>query len=115
MRPLIPDPGFEHIDDELCRSFQVNLELVGRKWNSGILLAGVRGAVRFSEYRALVMGVSDRLLAQRFKELETAGLMDRRVIPTTPVSIEYRPTERGRELLRSLQPLITWGIEARGN
>ena len=101
-----PEPGFENIDDELCRSFQTHLEVVGRRWNSGILLAAVRGATRFSEYRAVVTGISDRLLSQRLRELELEGLIERTVIPTTPVLVQYRPTARGRELLHILQPLV---------
>lgn len=99
------ETGFEHIDDELCRGFLVHVEVVGRKWNSAILLAGVRGARRFSEYRESVAGISDRLLAQRFKELELEGLIERTVTPTTPVLVQYEPTDFGRDLLRALQPL----------
>ena len=99
------ETGFEHIDDELCRGFLVHVEVVGRKWNSAILLAGVRGARRFSEYRESVTGISDRLLAQRFKELELEGLIERTVAPTTPVLVQYEPTAYGRDLLRALQPL----------
>lgn len=102
------ETGFEHIDDALCRSFQVHLEVVGRKWNSGIMLAAVRGATRFSEYRAMIDGISDRLLAQRLRELEAEGFIARTVVPTTPVLIEYTPTESGRELMRILQPLAHW-------
>ena len=99
------ETGFEHIDDDLCRGFLVHVEVIGRKWNSAILLAGVRGARRFSEYREVVTGISDRLLAQRFKELEHEGIIVRTVTPTTPVLVEYEPTDFGRELLRALQPL----------
>ena len=99
------ETGFEHIDDDLCRGFLVHVEVIGRKWNSAILLAGVRGARRFSEYREIVTGISDRLLAQRFKELELGGLISRTVTPTTPVLVQYEPTEYGRELLRALEPL----------
>ncbi len=99
------ETGFEHIDDDVCRSFLVHVEVVGRKWNSAILLAGVRGARRFSEYREMVAGISDRLLSQRLRELEAGGLIERSVTPTTPVLVQYRPTEYGRDLLRALQPL----------
>jgi len=101
-----PEPGFEHIDDELCRSFQTHLEVIGRRWNSGIMLAAVRGATRFSEYRAVVDGIPDRLLSQRLRELESEGLIERTVVPTTPVLVRYRPTPRGRDLLKILQPLV---------
>lgn len=103
--------GFEAIDDDQCRAFQSHVELLGRRWNSAIMLASMRGAERFSEYRALVLGISDRLLALRLRELETEGLITRTVLPTTPVSIRYHPTERGRELMRVMQPLIHWALD----
>lgn len=86
------------------------MELIGQRWNSAILLALARGATRFSEVIASVPGLSDRLLAQRLKVLEQAGLVTREVIPTTPVRIVYGLTDRGRELMRSLQPLTQWGV-----
>ena len=75
-----------------------------------ILLAGVRGARRFSEYRSLVEGISDRLLSVRLKELEAEGLIGRTVVPTTPVTITYAPTPRGRGLIEASQPLAMWAV-----
>ncbi|MBB4689561.1 winged helix-turn-helix transcriptional regulator [Amycolatopsis jiangsuensis] len=106
-------PGFEHIDEELCRSFRDSAELVGRKWTAGILLAGILGARRFVEYRAHVEGISDRLLAQRMRELEAEGLLDRHVTPTTPVLVTYLPSERAVGLMRALHPLVKWSIADR--
>ena len=103
-----PASGYELIDDELCRGFQEHLEIVGRRWNSAILLAGMRGATRFSEYRAMIVGISDRLLTQRLKELEAEGFVVRSVVPTTPVTIRYELTEPARELMRLLQPITLW-------
>ena len=102
------DPEFDRIDEEECRRFQASAELAGRKWNAAILLAGARGARRFSEYRALVEGISDRLLASRLKELELEGLIARDVQPTTPVSITYALTASGRQLIALLHPLVNW-------
>lgn len=98
-----------HIDDDLCRSFQASLELVGKRWSSGILMAISLGAERFSEITASVDGLSDRMLAQRVKELEAAGLLERHVIATTPVQVRYRLTPRGADLMESLAPITAWG------
>ena len=97
-----------HIDDDECRRFTGSVELIGRRWSSSILLAIARGATRFSEITASVPGLSDRLLAQRVRELEGARLLERRVIATTPVQVRYELTDRGRDLLDSLQPIVSW-------
>ena len=69
------------------------------------MLAIARGTERFGEIAASVEGLSDRMLSLRLRELEGAGLVDRIVRPTTPVSVLYRLTPRGRDLLSSLQPI----------
>jgi DNA-binding HxlR family transcriptional regulator len=96
------------VGDEQCSGFQPVLEFVGLRWVGAVLLAGSQGARRFGQYRNLVPGISDRLLAQRLKELESYGLMTREVVPTTPVQIRYTPSPSGAELIRALQPLIAW-------
>ena len=93
----------------MCRRFQEAIEVVGRRWTAAILLALARGAARFGDVLRSVDGISDRLLSVRLKELEAEGLVVRTVIPTTPVQIHYTLTERGRELIVALQPLVKWG------
>jgi DNA-binding HxlR family transcriptional regulator len=97
------------IPDENCRTFADPVELVGRRWNAAILLAGRLDAQRFGEYRSMIPGISDRLLSQRLKELEAEHLIAREVIPSTPVQVLYRLTDKGRELVDALQPLVAWG------
>jgi DNA-binding HxlR family transcriptional regulator len=104
-----PAPAWHHIDDAQCRVFQSSLELVGKRWSSGILLAIAQGATRFSEILATVTGLSDRLLSQRLKELEKEGLVSREVVATTPVQVRYSLTASGADLMKSLQPLVSWG------
>jgi DNA-binding HxlR family transcriptional regulator len=67
------------------------------------------GSNRFSEILNRVDGLSDRMLAQRLKELEASELVSRTVVPTVPVQVRYELTERGTDLMRSLQPLVSWG------
>jgi DNA-binding HxlR family transcriptional regulator len=99
----------QHIDDDECRRFQSSVELIGKRWSSGILMAVARGATRFSDIIAAVPGLSDRLLSQRAKELELQGLLERQVIASTPVQVRYLLTSRGLDLMKSLQPLVAYG------
>ncbi|KDN21844.1 transcriptional regulator [Amycolatopsis rifamycinica] len=84
------------------------MEIVGKRWSGGILLALGMGAERFTEIERRVEGLSGRMLSVRLRDLESAGLVDRLVEPTTPVSVRYRLSERGMELLRSLQPMARY-------
>lgn len=86
------------------------MEVVGRRWASGILLAVGRGSERFSQIQADVDGLSSRMLTVRLRDLESAGLVRRVVTPTTPVSVRYGLTEQGRELLISLQPIARYAL-----
>lgn len=101
------------IDDESCRAFQDVVELVGRRWNGAILLSLARGNRRFGEIRGQVEGLSERLLSQRLKQLDEAGLVRRTVVPTTPVQVLYEPTDRGLRLIAALQPLVRFGVADR--
>ena len=106
-----PQPAI--LNEEECRGFQTAIELVGRRWTGAILLALSRGAGRFGEVLAMVDGLSDRLLSQRLKELEAERLVERTVVPTTPVQVRYALSEHGRELMIAIQPLVTWGLKSR--
>ena len=101
----IANTDLAHIDDELCRSFLGSVELVGKRWSSGILLALRRGAERFSEILASIPGLSDRVLAERLRELESVGLLQREVIATMPVQVRYRLTDRGADLAHEIEAL----------
>jgi DNA-binding HxlR family transcriptional regulator len=88
--------------------FRDVLVTLTRKWNGEILLAGNEGARRFSEYRRAIVGVSDRMLTLRLRELEALGLLSRTVVPNSRVRVLYTPTRRGVELLNAVRPLFRW-------
>jgi DNA-binding HxlR family transcriptional regulator len=50
------------------------------------------------------------MLTARLRELVAHGLVEREVIPTTPVQVRYRLTERGRDLLAAMQPLMAYQL-----
>src|SRR5713101_2340425 len=91
-----------------CTRFATAIELIGGRWTGTILHALFADQHRFAEIRAASPGVSDTMLVQRLRELCAAGLIERRVIPSTPVRVEYYLTDKGRELEPALNALITW-------
>jgi DNA-binding HxlR family transcriptional regulator len=73
-------------------------DLLERRWQLSILYAALTGALRFNEFADAVAGISPRMLSERLRDLEGAGLVQRTVIPSSPPTVEYRLTERGRKL-----------------
>jgi DNA-binding HxlR family transcriptional regulator len=100
-------PESEH-GDGICQHFQRAAELLGKRWTTQIVRAMLSGATRFSDLRDAIPSMSDTLLSERLKELESADIVTREVTPSTPVLIEYRLTERGRDLERVIDELGRW-------
>lgn len=107
--------AWRQIDEHTCLLFTRATEAVAKRWSPGVLLALARGATRFSEVAAATPGISDRMLALRLKELAGAQLVEREVVPTTPVLVRYRLTGRGQELMAALRPLVHYGVRWSGD
>jgi len=73
-------------------------DLLERRWQLSIIYAALSGAMRFNEFAEAVGGISPRMLSERLRDLEGAGLIKRTVLPTSPPTVEYRLTARGRRL-----------------
>jgi DNA-binding HxlR family transcriptional regulator len=91
-----------------CPRFHRAVELVGRRWTGAIIRLLLLGPQRFSELAAAVPGISDRLLAERLRELEAAGIVRRMVDDGPPVRVGYVLTESGAELEPTVRALATW-------
>lgn len=94
--------------DQFCPRYHAAVELIGRRWTGVILRALLGGARRFSDLCAAIPGLSDRLLSERLKTLETEGIVERVVIPQTPVRVEYRLTAKGQTLAPVIEAVATW-------
>lgn len=92
----------------VCARFHAAIELLGARWSGAVLQALFTGSHRFADLRAAIPGVSDTMLTQRLRELEEAGLVERRVMPTSPVHVEYHLTQMGREAGPVLDAVIAW-------
>ena len=84
----------EPVPEEVRRT----ADLLERRWLLSILYAALSGALRFNEFRQAVVGIPPRTLADRLRELEQAGILERRVSGSRPPLVEYRLTREGRRL-----------------
>jgi DNA-binding HxlR family transcriptional regulator len=93
----------------LCPSFHQTVEFIGRRWMGAIVLTLMQGPRRFNELLAEVPGLSDRLLTERLRDLEEKGLVERRVLATSPVRVEYELTAAGQDLRAMFCAIQRWG------
>ncbi len=98
----------EHELSTFCPTYHRAVELIGRRWTGAILRALLTDVNRFNTLAAAVPGLSDRMLAERLKELEAEGLVIRTVIPETPVRVEYTLTDKGRSLESVVRAVADW-------
>ncbi|WP_166241232.1 winged helix-turn-helix transcriptional regulator [Paenibacillus turpanensis] len=101
-------------DFHLCPKFEHAFELLGKRWTGLIIQVLLHGSRRFKEISDMIPGMSDRMLSERFKELEIAGIVTRKVYPETPVRIEYELTEKGRALQPAMDEIQKWADHFQG-
>jgi DNA-binding HxlR family transcriptional regulator len=91
-----------------CPLYHEAVELVGRRWTGAILRVLMGGPLRFSEVAQSIPELSDRLLSERMKELESRGMVERTVISGPPLRVQYELSKMGRELEPALSELQSW-------
>ena len=89
-------------------SFQRAIELIGKRWTGAVVRALMPGPVRFNQLLTGIPGISDRVLTERLRELETEGIVERLVDPGPPVRVSYRLTARGRDLRSVMSSVDAW-------
>ena len=92
----------------VCPRYHRAVELLGRRWTGAIVVLLLQGASRFNELAGKIPEMSDRMLSERLKELEAEGIVQRVVLPETPVRVEYRLTDKGRALQAAVTAISDW-------
>ncbi len=92
----------------MCPRYEQAIQLLGKRWTGLILDTLMSGPRRFCELTSTVEGLSDRVLSDRLREMESAGIIERVVYPQIPVRVEYRLTEKGQALKPVVDTIHTW-------
>ena len=85
------------------------MAFLGGAWTPNILWYLREGPRRFNELRRDIDGVSGKVLSQRLQRLTADGIVERRVMPTAPPTVEYELTELGREVLPAVDAIVAVG------
>ena len=84
------------------------MRILGGKWTGSILWHLKDEPVRFNDLARMIGGASKKMIAARLRQLEEQGLIERQVIDSAPVAVEYRITPFGTTALDFLDALRLW-------
>jgi len=93
----------------MCPKYESAAELICKKWTGLIIRVLMGGPKRFKDIKEQIPDMSDKMLTDRMKELEAAGIVVRKVYPEMPVRIEYELTEKGRDMKNVIESIQEWG------
>jgi DNA-binding HxlR family transcriptional regulator len=88
---------------------ETTLLLIGDKWKVLILRDLLDGTKRFGELKKSIGGISQKVLTANLREMETCGLLIRKVYAEVPPRVEYTLTETGYSLKPVLDSMKSWG------
>ena len=84
------------------------IEIIGGRWKVLILQELFGGTRRFSELHRALSGVSHRTLTQQLRELESRGIVRRKVHRQVPPKVEYSLTPIGETLKPVIAVMHEW-------
>ena len=95
---------------------EVTLKVIGGKWKPLILhYLQLEGQKRYHEIQHYLQTAPKKTLTAQLRELEQDGIIERIVIPATPVQVAYAITEHGKTLFPVLDVMCAWGNRNAGD
>ncbi|MFE2272734.1 winged helix-turn-helix transcriptional regulator [Streptomyces lavendulae] len=96
------------LDPNVC-GVTAAIAVIDGKWKTALLWLLESGPRRPGELRRLLPGLTEKVLTQALREMETDGLVHREVHDVLPLKTEYSLSGFGRELSEALAPVSDWG------
>lgn len=87
--------------------------VVRGKWKLPIIGSLLFGTRRFKELEREIPHITPKMLSKELRELELNGIVERTVIPSIPVTVEYSLTPSGKSFRKVLDVMVQWGLEHR--
>jgi DNA-binding HxlR family transcriptional regulator len=85
------------------------LGVLGGRWKPAILCRLMHGTMRYGELKKSIEGISERMLVSQLRELESNGIVRRKVFPEVPPRVEYEMTELGLTMQPVISAMSDWG------
>lgn len=89
------------------------MDMLNGKWKISIMCSLNADKKRFKELQRDIGRITGKMLSKELKELEMNELVNRRVLDTKPVTVEYELTPYGTTLEKVIEELVNWGTKHR--
>lgn len=102
----------EKVEEPIC-VLDYAFRRIGGKYKGRILwyIHCENGVLRYGELKKMIQNITPKMLTQTLRELESDGLIHRKVYAEVPPKVEYSLTETGKELLPFIEHLAQWAIK----
>lgn len=98
-------------EDIICvEAIRHVMQIFGGKWSFLVMGELHSGPKRFNQLNKSI-GCSTKSLSDTLKSLEKDGIIERKVYPTTPVTVEYSLTEKGNDFEPVFYEMRNWGVK----
>ena len=92
-------------------ALDITMSFVGGKWKTVVLWYLRNEKKRFSELKALIPDITDKMLSLQLRALENDGLVQREIFPEVPPKVEYSLTDEGQTMIPVIEAIAKWGRE----
>lgn len=89
-------------------SIEKTLDVIGGKWAFLVLRELFGGTKRFGELQRRIHNISPTALTNTLRHMEEKGVLERKVYPTVPVTVEYTLTPKGQDLHPIIKSMKLW-------
>ncbi|NIG53977.1 helix-turn-helix domain-containing protein [Chitinophaga sp. Cy-1792] len=101
--------------NEIICPVEYAVDLLGGKWKMPIIHALTsNGVLRFKELERMLGGITPKMLTTQLRSLEEDGLVERKIYPTVPPTVEYKLTTIGESIKPMINELKNWGLYHQG-
>lgn len=92
---------------------EITMGLIGDKWKILIIRDLLTGTKRFGELKKSLSGITQKVLTNNLRQMESSGLVLRKVYAEVPPKVEYSLSDTGLSLKPILDSMVQWGNEYR--
>ena len=88
---------------------EITMGLIGDKWKVLIIRDLLTGTKRFGELKKSLSGITQKVLTNNLRQMESSGLVLRKVYAEVPPKVEYSLSDTGLSLKPILDSMVEWG------